>query len=189
MDEELIVRTHGEAAVRMARELSENCPPNYFIVEDHGANEVYYKLADPPHSIIKTPYTAEHVRIAHREFFPQHERHVKWDRRNTEDSGGKRDYYTAQEGIANGLSVVKAELVTNFRITGFHDDPNIDRGTTVLRFYAEGKHYTVEVTDNFRDDYASGQIRVDLRRLVLGLRASVYDRICVTSKGIEWNEA
>jgi hypothetical protein len=62
-------------------------------------------------------------------------------------------------------------------------------GATILRFDAEGKHYTVEVADNFRDDYASGQIRLDLRQIVPCLRNSVDDRVFVTSKGIEWNEA
>ena len=189
MDDELIIAANGEAAVRRARELSENCPPNYLIVEDHDTNTVYYKLADPPHSIIKSPYTAEHVRIAHSAFLPRHERYIKWDRLNTEASNGKRDYYVPQEDIANGLSVVKAELVRNFRITDFHEVLNIDMGSTVLRFHAERKHYTVEVADNFRDDYASGQIKIDLSRLVPGLRASVDDRAFVTSNGIEWNES
>jgi hypothetical protein len=93
-----------------------------------------------------------------------------------------------QEDIANGLSVVKAQLAGEFRITDFHDDRNMDVETTILRFDADGKQYTVEVTDNFRDDYASCQIKIDLRRLVPGLRASVDRRVFVTSKGIEWNE-
>jgi hypothetical protein len=188
MDEDLIITANGEGVVRMAKEMSENCPPNYFIVHDHEANTVYYKLADPPHSIIKTPYTAKHIQIAYREFLPQHERHIRWDRRNTEASNGKRDYYMPQEDIANGLSVVKAQLAGEFRITDFHDDRNMDVETTILRFDADGKQYTVEVTDNFRDDYASCQIKIDLRRLVPGLRASVDRRVFVTSKGIEWNE-
>jgi len=61
MDEELIIAKDEEAAVRMARELSENCPPNYFIVEDHNSNTAYYKHADPPHNIIKTRYTVSRL--------------------------------------------------------------------------------------------------------------------------------
>jgi hypothetical protein len=189
MDEELIIAKNGEAAVRMARELSENCPPNYFIVQDHNSNTVYYKHADPPHNIIKTRYTDEHIRIAHRSFPPKHARYIRWDRMNTEASDGKRDYYVPKENTANGMSVVKAELAREFRITDFCEDHNIDMGATILRFDAEGKHYTVEVADNFRDDYASGQIRLDLRQIVPCLRNSVDDRVFVTSKGIEWNEA
>lgn len=189
MDDDLIVATNGEAAVRMARELSENCPPNHFIVDDHGTNTVYYKLADPPHTIIKSVYTTDHVRIAHHSFFPKHERHIKWNPFDSQRSDDRRDYYTPQENIANGVSVVKAELAREFRITDFYEDHNIDMGTTILRFDAEGKHYTVEVADNFRDDYASGQIRLDLGQIVPCLRASVDNRVFVTSKGIEWNEA
>lgn len=188
MDEELIILNNGEAAVRMARELSENCPQTYVIVDDHDSNTVYYKNTYPPHNIIKSPYTTKHVRIAHDSFFPQHERHIKLNAFDSQQSDFKRESYTPKENISNGLSVVKAELAREFRITDFHEDHNIDIGTTVLRFDAERKHYTVEVADNFRDDYAAGQIRIDLRRLVPGLRASVDDRVFVASKGIAWNE-
>jgi hypothetical protein len=189
MEDELIILKHGEPAVRMARELSENCPPNYFIVEDHNSNTVYYKLADPPHSIIKTPYTDEHIRIAHRSFLPQHERYIRWDELNSQVSKGKRDYYVPKENTANGVSAVKAELAREFRITDFPEYHNIDMGSTILRFDFGAKHYTVEVADNFRDDYASGQIRLDLKQIVPLLRASSDDRIFVSSKGIDWNEA
>ena len=146
MDDELIIAANGEAAVRMAKELSENCPPNYFIVEDHGTNTVYYKHADPPHNIIKSVYKASHIRIAHSSFLPQHERHIKWDRMNTEASNGKRDYYVPPENVANGLSVVKAELAREFRITDFPEDYDLDVSTTILRFDAEGRHYTVQIS-------------------------------------------
>lgn len=184
MNEDLIVATHGEAAVRTARELSENCPPNYFIVDDHTSKTVYYKLADPPHSIIKTPYTEEHIRIAHRSFLPQHERHIRWNQLNSQVSQGQRDYYVPKENTANGVSAVKAELAKEFRVTDFPEDYNIDMGTTILRFESGGKHYTVEVSNNFRDDYASGQIRLDLKQIVPPLRASANGRIFVSSSGI-----
>jgi hypothetical protein len=41
--EERLIAQYGEEAVRKAKELSEKCPTNYFIVEDHITDTVYYK--------------------------------------------------------------------------------------------------------------------------------------------------
>jgi hypothetical protein len=185
IDEELLIATNGAEAVRLAKELSDNCPTGYFIVEDHSSNSIYYKCSDPPHYIIKTPYTADHVRIAHRSFLPQHTHHIRWDQLNSQVSNGKRDYYIPKENLANGLSAVKAELVKEFRVSEFAESPDIDIGTTNLRFDAEGRHFTVKVSDNFNDDYASGQIRIRLKDLASFLRESSTGRAFITSKGIE----
>jgi hypothetical protein len=188
MDEELIIATHGEAAVRTSRELSENCPQNYVIVDDHGTNTAYYKNTDSPHNIIKSPYTTKHIQIAHNSFFPQHERYIALNAFDSHQSDYKRESYRPKENIANGLCTVKAELASEFRITDFPEYHNIDMGTTILRFDSGARHYTVEVADNFRDDYASGQMRLDLKQLVPLLRASANGRVFVSSKGIDWNK-
>jgi len=93
--EERLIAQYGEDAVRKAKELSAKCPANYFIVEDHVTNTVYYKEADPPNSIIKTDYTAEHIRIAFRGFMEGDAHHIRWNRDNSTLSKGQRDYYNA----------------------------------------------------------------------------------------------
>lgn len=185
MDEELIITTNGAEAVRLAKELSDNCPAGYYIVEDHSSNSIYYKYSDPPHYIIKTPYTSDHIRIAHRSFLPQHTHHIRWDQLNSQVSKGKRDYYIPKENLANGLSAVRAELAKEFRVSEFTESPDIDIDATILRFDAEGRHFTVRVSNNFNDDYASGQIRIRLNNLAPFLRESSTGRAFVTSKGIE----
>jgi UDP-N-acetylmuramyl tripeptide synthase len=56
-------------------------------------------------------------------------------------------------------------------------------GATILRFDAEGRHFTVRVSDNFRDDYASKPQNVS--RLAPFLRESSTGRVIVTNKAIE----
>ncbi len=185
MDEELIIAANGAEAVRLAKELTENCPPGYFIVEDYGTKTVYYKNANPPNNIIKSIYTPEHIRITHREFFPQHDHHIRWDQTNSEFSKGKRDYYVPKENLANGVSAVKAELAREFRVTEFGEEHDLDLGAMILRFTSEGRHFTVRVSNNFNDDYASGQSRADLRQLAPHLRASKNSKALVTNRGIE----
>jgi hypothetical protein len=185
LDEDLVIAANGDEAVRLSKELAENCPPGYFIVEDHGTQTVYYKNSDPPNNVLKTRYTSQHIRIAHREFFPQHDHHIAWDRMNTEASEGKRDYYLPKENIAKGVSAVRADLGREFRVTEFIEEPDLDLGATILRFAASGRHFAVRVSNNFNDDYASGQCRTDLRTLAPFLRASKDGTALVTSKGIE----
>jgi len=180
-DEEQAILSHGNDAVRTAKEMIENCPTGYFIVNDHGTDAVYYKYSVG--QIIRTPYTSDHVRIAHRSFNPQHTHHIRWEQLNSEIAKGQRDYYVPKEGMANGLSAVKAVLAREFNVSDFIESHDIDYSATVVRFDAEGRHLTVRVSDNFRDDYAKEP--KDLSRLAPFLRESSTGRVFVTSKAIE----
>ena len=159
----------------------ENCPTGYFIVDDHGTDKVYYKYSVG--QIINTPYTSDHVRIAHRSFLPQHTHYIRWEQLNSEIAKGQRDYYVPKEGLANGLSAVKAVLAREFNVSDFIESHDIDFGATILRFDVEGRHFTVRVSDNFRHDYPKAP--KDLSRLAPFLRESATSRAFVTNKAIE----
>jgi len=180
-DEERAILSHGNDAVRMAKEMVENCPIGYLIVDDHGAHRVYYKYSVS--QIINTPYTSDHVRIAHRSFNSQHTHYIRWEQLSSEVAKAQRDYYVPKEGLANGLSAVKAVLAREFNVSDFIESHDIDFGATILRFDAEGRHFTVRVSDNFRDDYASKRQNVSM--LAPFLREYSTGRVIVTNKAIE----
>ena len=52
-------------SLELAKKLVAGCPKGYWIVDDHERQTVYYKNAKSPSDEKSTPYTGEHIRIAH----------------------------------------------------------------------------------------------------------------------------
>jgi hypothetical protein len=53
-----------------ARQLVQNCPRGYWIVDDLEHQTVYYKNQKPPHDTIPTNHASNDVLIAHQVFIP-----------------------------------------------------------------------------------------------------------------------
>jgi hypothetical protein len=83
-----------------------------------------------------------------------------------------------------GVDAVKSEIIREFRFTNIHEGHDADLGAKILGFAAEGRHFTVRVSDEFDEDYASGQITVDLEELGPRLRASKDGKVIVRRSGI-----
>ncbi len=86
--------------------------------------------------------------------------------------------------MAAGVEKVKEQIAKDFgavEITSAHD-PNIQE--TVLFFLEARRPFNVNVTREFDDDYASGQIKVDLSVLGKILRNSTEGKAKVTRQGI-----
>jgi hypothetical protein len=65
-----------EEARELAKQLSTACPNGCWIVDDHERNTVYYMNQKQPDEMILTPYTADHILIAHQFFGPAHIHHI-----------------------------------------------------------------------------------------------------------------
>lgn len=83
-----------------------------------------------------------------------------------------------------GVDAVKSELVNSFGVctTVDHHDP--ETFDTVIGFEAEGRRFLVRVSTEFDEDYASGQVKVDLSALGPFLRASHSGKASVRRSGI-----
>jgi hypothetical protein len=91
--------------------------------------------------------------------------------------------------MAEGIEGVRSAIVRDFgpiEITEGHDFNTKD---AVLSFTSEGRSFAVEVTNEYDNDYASGQIRVDLRRLGVILRASKDGKAIVMRSGVSLRPA
>ena len=86
--------------------------------------------------------------------------------------------------MAEGVEVVKQAIARDFGPVEINEAPNFDTKGTVLRFTAENRPFTVEVSWEFDEDYASGQLVVDLRQLGAVLRTSKDGRADVLTSGI-----
>ncbi|MFL6314732.1 MAG: hypothetical protein ACJ71W_21715 [Terriglobales bacterium] len=51
-----------------AKKMVKSCPRDWWIVDDLEQKKVYYKNQKPPHTPTDTPYTTNHVLIAHTKF-------------------------------------------------------------------------------------------------------------------------
>jgi hypothetical protein len=86
--------------------------------------------------------------------------------------------------MAEGVDAVKAELTSEFEISRCADHYDPETMSTVIGFQAEGRHFVVRVSEEFDEDYASGQVNVDLSTLGPLLRASKDGKARVTRSGI-----
>lgn len=83
-----------------------------------------------------------------------------------------------------GVEAVRSEIISEFSITSIRDAYDTDSQGKILGFDAEGRHFTVRVSDEFDEDYRSGHVRVDLEQLGPRLRASKDGKITVRRSGI-----
>jgi ferredoxin-like protein FixX len=66
-----------------AKQLVQNCPRGYWIVDDLEHKTVYYKNQKPPHDTIPTDHTTNDVLIAHQVFIPPADTyHIALDQHN-----------------------------------------------------------------------------------------------------------
>jgi hypothetical protein len=91
--------------------------------------------------------------------------------------------------MAAGAEVVREAIVHDFGPVEIEEDHDFDTKDTFFSFTSEGRAFAVEVTREYDADYASGQIRVDLRRLGAVLRASKDGEAIVMSSGISLKSA
>lgn len=83
-----------------------------------------------------------------------------------------------------GIDAVKCEIICEFRTTNIHEGYDTELTSTILGFVAEGRNFVVRVSDEFDEDFESGQITVDLGELGARLRASQVGKVIVKRGGI-----
>ena len=91
--------------------------------------------------------------------------------------------------MAEGVEVVKQAIARDFGSVKIDEAPNFDTKGTTLRFTADNRPFTVEVSWEFDEDFASGQVLVDLSQLGSVLRSSKDGKADVTTAGISLESA
>ncbi len=86
--------------------------------------------------------------------------------------------------MSAGLEAVKQEIVRGFGSVEIREHLGMGQQDTTLYFSADNRHYAVRVSAEFDQDYSSGQVGVDLRRLTPFLRASKDGKATLKRKGI-----
>ena len=89
-----------------------------------------------------------------------------------------------KNNMAGGIDAVKQKLAPTFGSVKITEQAGLGTEPTKLYFSADGRHFTVSVCWQFDQDYASGQLKVDLDQLGDFLRTSKNGNVIVTSKGI-----
>jgi len=87
--------------------------------------------------------------------------------------------------MAEGLTAVRSALATEFGQAVIHEQWSASSQETHLAFSSEGRDFRVWVTKEYDDDYASGQLRVDLRSLGRVLRGTSSGAVRISTKGIQ----
>lgn len=91
--------------------------------------------------------------------------------------------------MAEGVDVIKQAIARDFGPVSIDEGFDSDTKGTILRFSSEGRQFEVEVSFDYDNDYASGQVVIDLRQLGADLRASKDGRADVTREGITLRSA
>jgi len=86
--------------------------------------------------------------------------------------------------MAQGLDAVKAALIRDFGKIEIQQDHDIDTQDSILNFEVDLLPYQVRVTHEYDNEYASGQLNVDLSQLGSILRASNSGKVRVFRGGI-----
>jgi hypothetical protein len=86
--------------------------------------------------------------------------------------------------MSEGLEVVKDQITDEFNSPSIDERYDVDSQSVDLYFSAEGRHFSVRVSEEFDRDYGSGQIRINLRSLGAILRASKEGKAVVRTSGI-----
>lgn len=74
--------------------------------------------------------------------------------------------------MTEGLEAVKDAIMKQFALEHLTEGYDPDTLSSVIGFNAEGRDFSVRVSQEFDDDYASGQLTVDLSQLRKVLRAA-----------------
>ena len=83
-----------------------------------------------------------------------------------------------------GLNAVRDEIRGEFGAPDTIEHYDSETMATVLGFAAEGRRFVVRLSDEFDEDYGSGQLNVDLSRLGQFLRASKDGKATIRRSGI-----
>lgn len=86
--------------------------------------------------------------------------------------------------MAEGVNAVKAQLVREFGAISIGEGYDASTQEALLDFVSDGLDYKVRVSREYDDDYASGQLRVELGTLGTILRGSSSGRARVIRTGI-----
>jgi hypothetical protein len=86
--------------------------------------------------------------------------------------------------MAQGLDAVRAALIRDFGEIEIHENYDVDTGDSILSFEVDSLPYQVRVTHEYDNDYASGQLNVDLSQLVYAVRASKSGKVKVFRGGV-----
>jgi hypothetical protein len=87
--------------------------------------------------------------------------------------------------MAEGANAVKRELMREFGVIQIQEGRDKSTHEVLLTFVADkGLTYKVRVSREYDDDYASGQIKLDIRGLGKTLRSSTSGLVRVTRTGI-----
>ncbi len=86
--------------------------------------------------------------------------------------------------MGEGLEVVKDQIAEEFSPPILHEAYDVDSLSTELCFSSDGRHFLVQVSDEFDRNYYSGRSRVDIRTLGAVLRASKESKVVVRMSGI-----
>ena len=86
--------------------------------------------------------------------------------------------------MAQGLEAAKHAIMEQFDMEHMVEGYDRDTLSSVIAFDAEGRHFSVRVSQEFDDDYPSGPFMVNLSQLGEFLRSSKNGKAVVRRDGI-----
>ncbi|MGB7436600.1 MAG: hypothetical protein WBR26_17115 [Candidatus Acidiferrum sp.] len=86
--------------------------------------------------------------------------------------------------MAEGLEAAKHAIMEQFAVEDMVEGYDPEALCSAIGFNAEGRHFSVRVSQEFDDDYASGQVTVHLSELGEVLRRSKDGKAVVRRDGI-----
>jgi hypothetical protein len=86
--------------------------------------------------------------------------------------------------MAQGLEAAKHAIMEQFAVEHMIEGYDSDTLCSVIEFNAEGRHFSVRVSQEFDDDYPSGPFMVNLSQLGAVLRSSKDGKAVVRRDGI-----
>lgn len=93
--------------------------------------------------------------------------------------------------MASVTDAVKKAIAREFGSVQVDERHDFNTKDTILDFTSEGRLFKVEVTHEYDADYASGQVKLDLKKLGMLLRSSKSeeDKAVVMTSGITLKSA
>ena len=86
--------------------------------------------------------------------------------------------------MAQGLEAAKHAIMEQFAVQHLVEGYDRDALSSVIAFDAEGRHFSVRVSQEFDDDYPSGPFMVNLSQIGEVLRNSKNGKAVVRRDGI-----
>lgn len=86
--------------------------------------------------------------------------------------------------MADGLEAVKHTILEQFAVEHMVEDYDSDAVCSVIEFDEGSRHFSVRVSQEFDDEYAFGQFKVNLSQLGEVLRRSKDGKAVVRRDGV-----